>query len=385
MSMASALRSNLGCFDDLHIAAVPWPASRVLGQTITTVAFSHRLNVIATGCASGWVYLWKTSFECATERALFVPYVVCVSESSGSGGVAYCHFVEWDTTVCIGASVPEILVTHHTDGMLRLWSVEEGRCFSTCATAAFLGGAAIFSALLPNSRFLVVASTLSIVVLDLWIQLPCAVLAFYPPNNCPPCLSKRDIRTASLASVLRLTAASHIIQHKLIAMKGVSDCSNGTRSFSDSSAKVFKASRYVADASLESLSTNAATVYANATRSKSSSAEVSPSTVVVQTSNGCVFLWDLTLHISRWRENMQSNCEVMKLQQSMKGKFEKFHNFSDSNSFGPSAYDSRFPENKISRGHVLIVEPVAAVELPDYRPVRLVMSFFPVSIVFGPS
>lgn len=204
--MSRSLESTHSPYDEPCLALVGWPTIPISTHSITSVALDYALGLLATGTAAGWLYIWRlVPSECVGEVA---PRVACVGEWSGNAAVFQCHFCRWANPGLFGTNFGKVLVSLHEDGLLRLWTVDDGRCLYAFPTISFLGVNALFAIPLLDSRYLLLAGKHVISIFDLWSRCPAIVLLFSPyPSDATTTTSLRCI---PLVTVITAVAAENI-------------------------------------------------------------------------------------------------------------------------------------------------------------------------------
>lgn len=280
--MASSLEPAHAPFDEPSLALIGWPNIPASGHSITSLAVDLDLGLLATGTTAGWLYLWNlaSTSECRGEVA---PRVACVAEWLGAASVLFCHFCRWCNPGLFGINFNRVLVSLHEDGILRIWTVDDGRCLFALPTAAYLGVNAFLAAALSDSRYILLGGKCVLVIFDLWSRSPAISLLFSPTggDGSPIC-----IRTLPLTALVGAVSDECLLRSfPLDYLRNPSTDHHVTALSPTPQSTV----------TVISVAVNSSTTYNGPTTPAPHRTIVSASL-----SDGTLLTWDVTLALSRW-------------------------------------------------------------------------------------
>jgi hypothetical protein len=298
--MASLLQSRDNTCSTFNIIASPYGGCTMKDQEITSIAYCCEYGITATGCSCGWIYLWKVEEDNKNPQKLS-PYVACVSQGGSEFSVIQCYFVPWKRSFLVGLCIPMVLISHHANGLLKYWSIEDGRFLLVLCTTAFLGSPAIDSQLIENTTFLLLTTHWGLIVLDLCRQCPCIV--FYFGNGL--CENKNNlnvIRKVERMSVLRFFTSFHLLKkqkEKFNCLQSKEDLNteNITNSFSYDWLSTMKKDSFVSQSPIQDIATNNERI-----KCKHISSNISLHTFVsARLENLTFYIWDITVTLKNWK------------------------------------------------------------------------------------
>ncbi|KAH8741639.1 WD repeat protein [Cryptosporidium ryanae] len=161
-----------------------------ISDEITLVCCSSWNSICATGTKSGHVYLWQISSKGDEERNnLFqdgmTPLCVLIPNSVSLNKLLGMVFI-LSPSPLLQSCTDELLLTLHSDNVLRYWSLDNGRCIAQLADSADHEVLQLVS--LSDKRFVLLVGHQRITIIDTWSRLNCGVLKI---ASCP--LSKRMV------------------------------------------------------------------------------------------------------------------------------------------------------------------------------------------------
>ncbi|CUV07194.1 unnamed protein product [Cryptosporidium hominis] len=165
------------------------PDGGVLDE-VTLTCCSSWDSICATGTKSGHVYLWnilrvdKKSNEGSPEKEL-VPSCVLIPNSLCPIKLIGMVFV-LSPSPLLQSCTDELLLTLHSDNIMRYWSLDNGRCIAQLSDSAEHEVLQLVS--LADKRFVLLVGHQRITIIDTWSRLNCGALKI---ASCP--YSKRRI------------------------------------------------------------------------------------------------------------------------------------------------------------------------------------------------
>lgn len=342
--MTSALKPLHAPFDEPSLALVCWPSIPASNHHIVTVAVDFELGLCATGTSVGWIYLWRLSLQ---SHDKIVPRLACVAEWSGSISVLQCHFCRWPNSGLLGTNFSKILVSLHGDGMLRLWTIDDGRCIYAFPTISFLGVNPFISIPLFDSRYLLLVSEYILVIYDLWSHIPALVLLLYP------------IGADTTSSTLRYLPLTTVV--------------NAVSNASLSRSRYYVIDQTTSFPFIPRYNTSIISASINSSTSIVGHPPSTPYQTIISAalSNGTLLNWDVTLPLLRWDRKTLYATPIHELHVQRSRPSELTHTKDgpkkESQStrvvtkiMGPQK-DINFPDEFVPENSVILVTPLAVV------------------------
>ncbi|KAJ1613604.1 WD repeat protein [Cryptosporidium canis] len=165
------------------------PDGGILDEVTLTCCSSWN-SICATGTKSGHVYLWnilrvdENSNESSHEQEL-VPFCVLIPNSICPARLIGMVFV-LSPSPLLQSCTDELLLTLHSDNVLRYWSLDNGRCIAQLSESADHEVLQLVS--LADKRFVLLVGHQRITIIDTWSRLNCGALKI---ASCP--YSKRKV------------------------------------------------------------------------------------------------------------------------------------------------------------------------------------------------
>ncbi|KAK6590475.1 WD repeat [Cryptosporidium xiaoi] len=161
-----------------------------ISDEITLVCCSSWNSICATGTKSGNVYLWQISNKENVSGSNFLeegmtPFCILIPNSVSITKLLGMVFILSPSPLLQGCT-DELLLTLHSDNVLRYWSLDNGRCIAQLADSADHEILQLVS--LADKRFVLLVGHQRITIIDTWSRLNCGVLKI---ASCPS--SKRMI------------------------------------------------------------------------------------------------------------------------------------------------------------------------------------------------
>lgn len=165
------------------------PDGGVLDE-VTLTCCSSWDSICATGTKSGHVYLWKIlkadekPNDGSPEKEL-APFCVLIPNSICPVKLIGMVFV-LSPSPLLQSCTDELLLTFHSDNILRYWSLDNGRCIAQLSESASHEVLQLVS--LADKRFVLLVGHQRITIIDTWSRLNCGALKI---ASCP--YSKRRV------------------------------------------------------------------------------------------------------------------------------------------------------------------------------------------------
>ncbi|EEA07028.1 uncharacterized protein CMU_034140 [Cryptosporidium muris RN66] len=156
-----------------------------ISEEIVLVCCSIWGNICATGTKLGHVYLWHIQSEenGNNDKDNLVPYNILLPSTHGNHELIGMVFILSPSPLLQGCS-EELLLTLHSDRILRYWSLDNGRCIAQLEHSAEHDVTQVIS--LVDRRFVLLVGFQKITIIDTWSRLNCGRLKI---ASCP--ISKR--------------------------------------------------------------------------------------------------------------------------------------------------------------------------------------------------